>query len=135
MKKIPVKFGWELVIPFNVTMIIGAILLILEGEIITSLLVFLPIIVFFNYVIFSISYSIESHYFVIKSGLAATQKIDILNISKVQKTNDPTASAAPTLFGRLKIQYFTNTIIIAPKNQAELTTEFLKINPNITFKD
>ncbi|MBQ0153006.1 MAG: PH domain-containing protein, partial [Chryseobacterium sp.] len=64
-----------------------------------------------------------------------TVKININNITTVKKTNDPTASAAPTIFGRIKITEINNTVIIAPKDFDELKTELLTINPTISFKE
>lgn len=134
MKKIAVKTGWEIILPFNIIML-GTIFLSIGDEFLMVALIIIPFTLFFNYILFSIRYHIESHFLIIKSGIAPTVKININNITTVKKTNDPTASAAPTIFGRIKITEINNTVIIAPKDFDELKTELLTINPTISFKE
>lgn len=136
MKNIPVKIGWELLIPLNSIFIYAIIEGILNQKI-EAIIFGLVILIFVNYILFSMKYFIdEEHFLCIKGGIFGMTKIPISDIYKIEKTWNPLSSPAPSIFGRVEI-YWTkyNSIIISPKNFEDFKNEILKINPDIAVKE
>lgn len=136
MKNIPVKIGWELLIPLNLIFIF----MIISGftdEKISAVVTGFIILVFINYTFFSIRYCIDEQNFLhIKNGIFGTTKIPVNAIYKIEKTWNPLSSPAPSIFGRMEIYWKKyNYIIISPKDFNDFKNELLKINPNITVKE
>lgn len=134
-KNIPVKIGWELLIPLNLI----ALLSIYGGiseEKWSAVIMGILIGIFVNYMFFSIRYFTDKDFLYIRNGIFGTQKINIHHITTIEKTWNPLASPAPSIFGRVEIYWpVGNFTIISPKNFEELKNALLEINPNIKIKD
>ncbi len=89
---------------------------------------FFPIILFILVMglCFSIRYSIDGHFFIIRNSIFSTTKIDIKDIDKVEKTWNLLSAPAPSISGRVEIYYKNTSIVISPKDFDELTSELLK---------
>ena len=83
---------------------------------------------------FSIRYSIDGHFFIIRNSIFSTTKIDRKDIYKVEKTWNLLSAPAPSISGRVEIYYKNTSIVISPKDFNKLTSELLKINPNLIIK-
>lgn len=134
MKNIPVKIGWELVIPILLIIAVSNFSAI-KSESWKALIAPVLILGFVLVVIFGIRYRIDSQKLYIQNSIFGTTKINIDEISRIEKTWNPLSSPAPSIFGRVQIYYTNGSIIISPKNYEEFKNELLKINPNITVKD
>lgn len=134
MKNIPVKIGWELVIPILLIIAVSNFSAI-KSESWKALIAPVLILGFVLVVIFGIRYRIDSQKLYIQNSIFGTTKININDISRIEKTWNPLSSPAPSIFGRVQIYYTNGSIIISPKNYEEFKNELLKINPNITVKD
>ena len=134
MKNIPVKIGWELVIPILLIIAVSNFSAI-KSESWKALIAPVLILGFVLIVIFGIRYRIDSQKLYIQNSIFGTTKINIDDISRIEKTWNPLSSPAPSIFGRVQIYYTNGSIIISPKNYEEFKNELLKINPNITVKD
>ena len=134
MKNIPVKIGWELVIPILLIIAVSNFSAI-KSESWKALIAPVLILGFVLIVIFGIRYRIDSQKLYIQNSIFGTTKININDISRIEKTWNPLTSPAPSIFGRVQIYYTNGSIIISPKNYEEFKNELLKINPNITVKD
>ena len=134
MKNIPVKIGWELVIPILLIIAVSNFSAI-KSESWKALIAPVLILGFVLVGIFGIRYRIDSQKLYIQNSIFGTTKINIDDISRIEKTWNPLSSPAPSIFGRVQIYYTNGSIIISPKNYEEFKNELLKINPNITVKD
>ena len=134
MKNIPVKIGWELVIPILLIIAVSNFSAI-KSESWKALIAPVLILGFVLVVIFGIRYRIDSQKLYIQNSIFGTTKINIDEISRIEKTWNPLSSPAPSIFGRVQIYYTNGSIIISPKNYEEFKNELLKINPNITVKE
>lgn len=134
MKNIPVKIGWELVIPILLIIAVSNFSAI-KSESWKALIAPVLILGFVLVVIFGIRYRIDSQKLYIQNSIFGTTKININDISRIEKTWNPLTSPAPSIFGRVQIYYTNGSIIISPKNYEEFKNELLKINPNITVKE
>lgn len=134
MKNIPVKIGWELVIPILLIIAVSNFSAI-KSESWKALIAPVLILGFVLVVIFGIRYRIDSQKLYIQNSIFGTTKINIDDISRIEKTWNPLSSPAPSIFGRVQIYYTNGSIIISPKNYEEFKNELLKINPNITVKE
>lgn len=134
MKNIPVKIGWELVIPILLIIAVSNFSAI-KSESWKALIAPVLILGFVLVGIFGIRYRIDSQKLYIQNSIFGTTKININDISRIEKTWNPLTSPAPSIFGRVQIYYTNGSIIISPKNYEEFKNELLKINPNITVKD
>ena len=134
MKNIPVKIGWELVIPILLIIAVSNFSAI-KSESWKALIAPVLILGFVLVVIFGIRYRIDSQKLYVQNSIFGTTKININDISRIEKTWNPLSSPAPSIFGRVQIYYTNGSIIISPKNYEEFKNELLKINPNITVKD
>jgi hypothetical protein len=134
MKNIPVKIGWELVIPILLIIAVSNFSAI-KSESWKALIAPVLILGFVLIVIFGIRYRIDSQKLYIQNSIFGTTKININDISRIEKTWNPLSSPAPSIFGRVQIYYTNGSIIISPKNYEEFKNELLKINPNITVKE
>jgi hypothetical protein len=133
MKKIQTKIGIELLIPINILFVLGLYQGISKNDI-TAISISILVIIFVNIVLFGISYSIENDVLRIKR-VFHNIKIDIKNITKIEKTWNLLSSPAPSIFGRVEIYYQKDSVVISPKNYEEFKNELLKINPNIIIKE
>lgn len=134
MKNIPVKIGWELVIPILLIIAVSNFSAI-KSESWKALIAPVLILGFVLVVIFGIRYRIDSQKLYVQNSIFGTTKINIDDISRIEKTWNPLSSPAPSIFGRVQIYYTNGSIIISPKNYEEFKNELLKINPNITVKE
>ena len=134
MKNIPVKIGWELVIPILLIIAVSNFSAI-KSESWKALIAPVLILGFVLVGIFGIRYRIDSQKLYIQNSIFGTTKININDISRIEKTWNPLTSPAPSIFGRVQIYYTNGSIIISPKNYEEFKNELLKINPNITVKE
>ncbi len=134
MKKIPVKYGIEtfiiLLLPF-----LFIISESISNEKFSGILVSFAVLVFVCWVIFGIQYFVDGQFLIIKNSFFGKTKIDINEITKVEKTSNMLSSPAPSLTGRIEIYYENKSIVISPKFFEEFKNELLRINPNINFKD
>ena len=134
MKKIPVKYGIEtfiiLLLPF-----LFIISESISNEKFSGILVSFAVLVFVCWVIFGIQYFVDGQFLIIKNSFFGKTKIDINEITKVEKTSNMLSSPAPSLTGRIEIYYENKIIVISPKYFEEFKNELLRINPNINFKD
>ena len=134
MKKIPVKYGIEtfiiILLPF-----LFIISESISNEKFSGILVSFAVLVFVCWVIFGIQYFVDGQLLIIKNSFFGKTKIDINEITKVEKTSNMLSSPAPSLTGRIEIYYGNKSIVISPKFFEEFKNELLRINPNINFKD
>lgn len=134
MKKIPVKYGIEtfiiILLPF-----LFIISESISNEKFSGILVSFAVLVFVCWVIFGIQYFVDGQFLIIKNSFFGKTKIDINEITKVEKTSNMLSSPAPSLTGRIEIYYGNKSIVISPKFFEEFKNELLRINPNINFKD
>lgn len=134
MKKIPVKYGIEtfiiILLPF-----LFIISESISNEKFSGILVSFAVLVFVCWVIFGIQYFVDGQFLIIKNSFFGKTKIDINEITKVEKTSNMLSSPAPSLTGRIEIYYENKSIVISPKFFEEFKNELLRINPNINFKD
>ncbi len=134
MKKIPVKYGIEtfiiILLPF-----LFIISESIPNEKFSGILVSFAVLVFVCWVIFGIQYFVDGQFLIIKNSFFGKMKIDINEITKVEKTSNMLSSPAPSLTGRIEIYYGNKSIVISPKFFEEFKNELLRINPNINFKD
>lgn len=134
MKNIPVKVGWELFLFILIVMFFTSYqqLMNQNWKALTSPTIILGLVLV---LCFSIKYKLDSEFFYVKNSIFGTTKINVKEISKIEKTWNPISSPAPSILGRVEIYYGNNNIIISPKNFEEFKNELLKINPNITVKE
>jgi len=134
-KNIPPKIGWELLLPLNAISIYTVYAGVADqkyGAIILGIVLF----IFINYTFFGIKYSADQNFLYVSNGIFGTQKINIHHITRIEKTGNPLASPAPSIFGRVEIYWpVGNFIIITPKNYDEFKKTLLSINPNIIVKE
>ncbi len=134
MKKIPVKYGIDtfiiILLPF-----LFIISESISNEKFSGILVSFAVLVFVCWVIFGIQYFVDGQLLIIKNSFFGKTKIDINEITKVEKTSNMLSSPAPSLTGRIEIYYENKSIVISPKFFEEFKNELLRINPNINFKD
>ena len=134
MKKIPVKYGIDtfiiILLPF-----LFIISESISNEKFSGILVSFAVLVFVCWVIFGIQYFVDGQYLIIKNSFFGKTKIDINEITKVEKTSNMLSSPAPSLTGRIEIYYGNKSIVISPKFFEEFKNELLRINPDINFKD
>ncbi len=135
LKNKPVKIGWELLIPFNIIFLFLIYSGIEDQELLAIIIGILGIIGI-NYLFWSLKYCTDQHFLYIKQGIFGTQKINVHHIKKIEKTWNPLASPALSIFGRVEITWpVGNFIIIAPKNFEVLRDALLSINENIIVKE
>ncbi|PZU87810.1 MAG: hypothetical protein DI529_06485 [Chryseobacterium sp.] len=134
MKNIPVRIGWELFLFILIVMFFTSYqqLMNQNWKALTSPIIISGLILV---LCFSIKYKLDSEFFYVKNSIFGTTKINVKEISKIEKTWNPISSPAPSIIGRVEIYYGNNNIIISPKNFEEFKNELLKINPNITVKE
>lgn len=78
-------------------------------------------------------YEIENQTLKIVCGFIYSQKIDIMKIRKIEKTNSPISSPALSIRYRIEIFYNTyDSVIISPERQAEFIETLKLINKNIS---
>ncbi len=78
-------------------------------------------------------YEIENQTLKIVCGFIYSQKIDIMKIRKIEKTNSPISSPALSVRHRIEIFYNTyDSVIISPERQAEFIETLKLINKNIS---
>ena len=134
MKKIPVKYGIDtfiiILLPF-----LFIISESISNEKFSGILVSFAVLVFVCWVIFGIQYFVDGQFLIIKNSFFGKTKIDINEITKVEKTSNMLSSPAPSLTGRIEIYYGNKSIVISPKFFEEFKNELLRINPDINFKD
>ena len=134
MKKIPVKYGIDtfiiILLPF-----LFIISESISNEKFSGILVSFAVLVFVCWVIFGIQYFVDGQFLIIKNSFFGKTKIDINEITKVEKTSNMLSSPAPSLTGRIEIYYENKSIVISPKYFEEFKNELLRINPTINFKD
>ena len=132
MKKIPVKYGIDtfiiILLPF-----LFIISESISNEKFSGILVSFAVLVFVCWVIFGIQYFVDGQFLIIKNSFFGKTKIDINEITKVEKTSNMLSSPAPSLTGRIEIYYGNKSIVISPKFFEEFKNELLRINPNINF--
>ena len=132
MKKIPVKYGIDtfiiILLPF-----LFIISESISNEKFSGILVSFAVLVFVCWVIFGIQYFVDGQLLIIKNSFFGKTKIDINEITKVEKTSNMLSSPAPSLTGRIEIYYENKSIVISPKFFEEFKNELLRINPNINF--
>ena len=134
MKKIPVKYGIDtfiiILLPF-----LFIISESISNEKFSGILVSFAVFAFVCWMIFGIQYFLDGQFLIIKNSFFGKTKIDINEITKVEKTSNMLSSPAPSLTGRIEIYYENKSIVISPKYFEEFKNELLRINPNINFKD
>ena len=134
MKKIPVKYGIDtfiiILLPF-----LFIISESISNEKFSGILVSFAVFAFVCWMIFGIQYFLDGQFLIIKNSFFGKTKIDINEITKVEKTSNMLSSPAPSLTGRIEIYYGNKSIVISPKFFEEFKNELLRINPNINFKD
>ena len=101
----------------------------------TGILVSVAVLAFVCLMVFGIRYDLEGKFLIIKNSFFGKRKIDINEISKIEKTSKLLSSPAPSLTGRTEIYYGKKSVVISPKFYEEFKNELLRINPNIIFKD
>lgn len=134
MKNIPVKIGWELWIPLNIFFIFLVVESIQEGKW-QGILISVLALLFINLLFFGIRYYVKDHFLFIKNSFFGTTKIDIHQITKIERTWNMLSSPAPTVFGRIEIYFPKNSIVLSPKNIEDFTKEMLQINPKIILNN
>lgn len=78
-------------------------------------------------------YEIENQTLKIVCGFIYSQKIDIMKIRKIEKTDSPISSPALSIRYRIEIFYNTyDSVIISPERQAEFIETLKLINKNIS---
>lgn len=132
MKNIPVRRGWELLIPLNM---VGTAMLYssIEDNALLGIVVSTLFWIGINLLLFGIKYYINpENELCIKNSIFGTQKVMISHIYQIGKTWIPISSPAPGIFGRVEIYASGGIyIIISPKNYNEFKALLLEINPNI----
>lgn len=134
MKNIPVRIGWELFLFILIVMFFASYQELMNQNwkaMITPIIILVSVMG----LCFSIKYQLDREFFYVKNSIFGTTKIDVKEISKIEKTWNPISSPAPSLFGRVEIYFKNNSIVISPKNFEEFKNELLKINPNIIIKE
>lgn len=133
-KKIPVKIGWELLIFLFIPAFVLVRSAILEPTIVTILIaIFFVSLVAIS--MFGIKYKIINETLEITNTVFWKTRINILEITKIEKTWNAISAPAPSLFGRVEIYYKGNSIVISPNNFEEFSNEILKINPKVVIKN
>ncbi len=134
MKKIPVKYGIDtfiiILLPF-----LFIISESISNEKFSGILVSFAVLASVCWVVFGIQYFVNGQFLIIKNSFFGKTKIDINEITKVEKTSNMLSAPAPSLTGRIEIYYGNKSIVISPKFFEEFKNELLRINPNINFKD
>jgi len=133
MKNIPVRIGWELIIPIFLIILLPMSLDAKNGN---WKVILVPCAVFgvILLLMLTILYKIDHEFLYIKNSIFGTTKIKISEIYKIEKTGNIISSPAPSIIGRVEVFFTNGSIIISPKNFSDLENELLKINPNITVK-
>lgn len=134
MKTIPVKIGWDLVIPIILILSLPNLLMIgnISGG---DFLMPVAVLGITLTLIFGIRYKIDSENLYIKNSFFGTTTIPIKEINRVEKTRSILASPAPSISGRIQVFYNNNSIIISPKNIQQFNNELLRINPDVVIKE
>jgi hypothetical protein len=133
MKNIPVRIGWELLIPVFLIILLPISLDVKNGN---WEILLLPSAIFGAVVLLmiTISYKIDDEFLYVRNSIFGTTKIKINDITKIEKTGNLISSPAPSIIGRVEIFFTNGSIIISPKNFNDFENELLTINPNITVK-
>lgn len=133
MKNIPVRIGWELLIPVFLIILLPISLDVKNGN---WEILLVPSAIFGAIVLLmiTISYKIDDEFLYVRNSIFGTTKIKINDISKIEKTGNLISSPAPSIIGRVEIFFTNGSIIISPKNFSDLENELLAINPDITVK-
>ncbi len=86
-------------------------------------------------VYFSTYYTINGNTLTVKSCLLVNERIDIMSIKSIMRSNSLLSAPAISL-KRIAIKYGRNkTILISPKHQSEFLKQLKAINPNIEIAD
>ncbi len=87
---------------------------------------------FLVYILYSMRYGIQDRFLHIKCGFLYNKKIDIENITKIEKTSSLLSSPAASLTDRIEISYSKfNSVIISPQNRKAFLKDLLAINSSI----
>ena len=96
----------------------------------SQLLVLSSVILCVIYVFNSVEYRIENNILSVKIGFLLFRRVNINEVLKVEKTNNPLSAPALSL-QRLEIVYAKGHLLISPKERENFINELLRINPNI----
>lgn len=93
------------------------------------------IVVFFlalvTILVFDTKYIIDNNILYVKCGFLPKEKYDILQISKIKKTNTIISSPAVSL-DRLEIRFIKRkTLVISPKDKISFVEKLRAVNPDI----
>ncbi len=125
------KIGLELTIPL--ILLFGSVIYLAanDGQLLTIMLILMPVLLFIIYLFTSTEYIIEGQTLEIKSGFVFRKKVDVKNIIKIKETNNPISSPAASL-DRLNLSLRNgDSVIISPKLKIDFIKSLLEINPDL----
>ncbi|MBE2281333.1 MAG: PH domain-containing protein, partial [Ignavibacteriaceae bacterium] len=131
MKIYASKIGLEIVIPF--VLVIAGVLFLTQYKQpnLLGVLLILPAILLFVYILVKTKYTIEDKNLIIESGFIHNSKIAISTIKKISETNSILSSPATSL-DRLEIIHGNESrVLISPKEKKEFIDALVHINPDI----
>lgn len=134
MKIYASKIGLEIVIPF--VLVIAGVLFLTQYKQpnLLGVLLILPAILLFVYILVKTKYTIEDKNLIIESGFIHNSKIAISTIKKISETNSILSSPATSL-DRLEIIHGNESrVLISPKEKKEFIDALVHINPDIEVK-
>lgn len=118
-------------VAFLLAITIGSIQYFFLASTASALLAVLVVGLFFSILYFNISYHIEGHQLKV-SSLFSTQKIDVFQISSLQKVNSYLQQPFAFSEKRIRIIYnYGEYIDVSPQQAEEFAEELLAINPMI----
>lgn len=134
MKIYASKIGLEIVIPF--VLVIAGVLFLTQYKQpnLLGVLLILPAILLFVYILVKTKYTIEDKNLIIESGFIHNSIIAISTIKKISETNSILSSPATSL-DRLEIIHGNESrVLISPKEKKEFIDALVHINPDIEVK-
>ncbi len=134
MTVIPVRYGLEILI-FVYLIFLFICIVAFENPNTLGIITLTAMILFTNYAVFGIKYSIDNENLYIKNSIFGTTTVPIATIKTVEKTQSILSSPAPSIFGRVRILSKAHDIIISPRHYDEFKNLLLSINPEIVFKN
>ncbi len=134
MTSIPVRYGKEILIFMNLTFLF-CFLASYENPHKWGLITLLITVIFANYVLLGIKYSIDDQNLYIKNSIFGTTTISIKDIKAIKKTGNILSAPAPSIFGRVAISSTFHDTVISPLHYEEFKQMLLSRNPKIEFTD
>jgi general stress protein CsbA len=128
------KISYGLFIPILLVLLFVSVQMLRHDKGWMGLIVTLPILGYFIYLIWAVRYTLSSDHLHISAGFIYNKKIALSEIRSLVETNNPLSSPALSL-DRIDVRFGkSGTILISPKDKERFMTEVLNRAPHVEIK-